>query len=227
MLSFICTDSLIHRLDARLKILALLLLSSTLLIKSNPTASLLILTLTLIVYIVSKIPLTQLILELKITSIFVILPLLIHILTGERNLLLGMLSSLTLLNLFLLNFIVIHTTEIKQITQALLFFKLPKKLVFALSISLHFIPIMQKRFEMMHIAQTLRGYKLNVLASPIPLLVPMLHFSFKKSKELALSLDCRGFDENSIQIESELKMRRIDYISLVLLFALLFLVFSL
>jgi energy-coupling factor transporter transmembrane protein EcfT len=86
---------------------------------------------------------------------------------------------------------------------------------------------MQKRFEMMRIAQTLRGYKLNFLTSPIPLLIPMLHFSFKKSKELALSLDCRGFDEGSIQLESELKMRGMDYVSLVLLFILLLLMLAL
>ena len=228
MLKYIEVKSLIHELDARVKILALLLFSSLLLIRFNLIVLISLSIVILIIHTLSHIPPNQIIKDLKAMSIFILLPIPFNALTFRSSWISsGISSSITLFDLFLLAFTFIYTTKIKQITQALLFFRLPKKLTFALSTSFHFIPIIQNRFEKIRIAQIFRGHKLKGPLSPIPLIMPLLHFSFKKSKELALSLDSRGFDPDNIKIESQLKMRSADYLSLLFLVLLVLFSFSL
>lgn len=84
---------------------------------------------------------------------------------------------------------------------------------------------MQQELDRIRISQAVRGYEPAPLSIPLPLVVPLLHSSLKRSMELAISLESRGFDSENIHIPMELELHAMDYFLLILLPALLFLAF--
>jgi energy-coupling factor transport system permease protein len=226
MIALIPKDSPIHKVDARVKILYLLFILFILITKQSFEILIALSLTTMMLYLLSGIPITQPLKDLGKGWIFVVLPILLHwLINPQVGIYLGVLSSLSLLNMLLISLLNMYTTEIKSILQALIFFKVPSELAFMLAISIRFLPLMQEELNRIRISQALRGYELCPFSLPIPLIVPLLHSSLRRAMELAISLESRGFDPENIHVAVELELGATDYLLLLLLPLLLFLIF--
>lgn len=141
MIAFIPRESPLHRVDARVKVLYLVFILFLLLSRQNVEILLVCSLVTLLLYLLSKIPLTQPAKDLGRGWLFVFLPILLHLLINpQTGVYSGIISSLFLLNILLISLLNVYTTEIKSLLQALIFFKVPGELAFMLTISLRFLP---------------------------------------------------------------------------------------
>jgi len=226
MIAFIPGNSLVHRTDARVKIIYLVFLLFILVTKQNLGVLVVMSLITLLLYQLSDIPLSQPCRDLGRGWLFIVIPILLHLLINpQTGIYRGVAVSLFLLNIILISLLDLYTTEISSILQALVFFKFPSELAFTLMISIRFLPLMQEELNRIRVSQALRGYGLTPLSLPIPLIVPLLHSSLKRAMELAVSLESRGFDPENIHVAVELKLAAMDYLFLLLLpflFSLLF-----
>jgi len=104
------------------------------------------------------------------------------------------LSSLRILSLSSLVFLLINTTELGLILKALSF--LPKQISYILSLSLGMIPQLSKEIKQISIAQQARGHKKNwnIFKSYLPLLLPLFTKSFIRAEQISISMQARGFD---------------------------------
>jgi energy-coupling factor transporter transmembrane protein EcfT len=111
----------------------------------------------------------------------------------REGLILGFLSSLRILSLSSLIFLLIYTTQFNLIIKALSFF--PQKISFVLSLSLGMIPQLAKEIKQVSVAQQARGHRINwnIFKSYLPLILPLLTKSFIRSEQIAISLQARGF----------------------------------
>ncbi len=126
----------------------------------------------------------------------------------------GIINSAILLSALTMPVLFILTTERKAIVAALRFFKLPPSTAFSLALSLHFLPVFEKKFDLVRVAQSSRGYSGK---NPIPLAVPLMHSVLRKTKSLSTSLDARAFDPDRIPMPYDLKMKTMDWFALLVL----------
>jgi energy-coupling factor transport system permease protein len=225
VIAYIPGNSPVHKADARVKIMYLAFFLLILVTKDSLEVILPFSLVTLLLYYISKIPLSQPVRDLGNGWLLFLLPILLHLLVNPAlGLYYGIVSSLFLLNIILVSLLNIYTSEIKSLLQALVFLKVPSELAFMLVISLRFLPLMQEQLTKIRVSQALRGYELKPFSLPIPLIVPMMHSSLKRAMQLAISLESRGFDSEHINIAMELQLTKMDY---MLLFMLPLMVFAL
>ena len=129
---------------------------------------------------------------LKPLFIAVIIVFIIQLLTKE-GLIISILSSLRILSLSSLVFLLIHTTKLNFIIQALSFF--PPQISYVLSLSLGMIPQLTKEVKQIAIAQQARGHKKNwnIFKSYLPILLPLFTKSFIRAEQISISMQARGF----------------------------------
>jgi len=103
-------------------------------------------------------------------------------------------SSLRILSLSSLVFLLINTTELSLIMKALNF--LPKQISYILSLSFGMIPQLSKEIKQITIAQQARGHKINwnIFKSYLPILLPLFTKSFIRAEQVSISMQTRGFD---------------------------------
>ncbi len=136
---------------------------------------------------------------LKPLFIAVIIVFIIQLLTfngsgfSQEGLIFGILSSLRILSLSSLIFLLIYTTQLSFIIKALNF--LPIQISYILSLSLGMIPQLTREMKQIIIAQQARGHRLNwnIFKSYLPILLPIFTKSFIRSEQIAISLQARGF----------------------------------
>jgi energy-coupling factor transporter transmembrane protein EcfT len=226
MIAFIPKNSPIHGIDARVKILYLILLVLILIIKESIPVLIAFSLMTLLLYILSNISLAKPLRDLGAAWTFVLLSIPLQLLINpQTGIYLGILSSVFTLNVILLSLLMIYTTEVKSILQALVFFKVPSELAFVLTVSIRFLPVMQERLDKIRISQAVRSYEPAPFSIPIPIIVPLLHSSLRRAMELAISLESRGFDPENIHTEIDLRLNPVDYLLLLLIPPLLYMVF--
>lgn len=104
------------------------------------------------------------------------------------------LSSLRILSLSSLVFLLINTTQLSLIMKALSF--LPKQISYILSLSLGMIPQLSKEVKQITIAQQARGHKINwnIFKSYLPVILPLFTKSFIRAEQISISMQARGFD---------------------------------
>jgi len=97
-------------------------------------------------------------------------------------------SGLKILNLSLLVFYYTTTHSSSQISQAFSFLPRSGRLILTLTFSL--IPLILKEAKTILFLQKSRGYHSH---NPLPLIIPLLHRTFTRSEQIALSLTSRGY----------------------------------
>lgn len=108
--------------------------------------------------------------------------------TFSVRLLQGFTAAIKILSLSLLVFLYTATTSITQISRAFNF--LPKTFNFMLTITLSLIPVIFQEAKTIILLQKSRGYhNLN----PLPIIIPLLHRTLKRSEQIALTMTTRGY----------------------------------
>jgi len=97
-------------------------------------------------------------------------------------------AAIKILSLSLLVFLYTATTSINQISQTLNF--LPKTFNFMLTITFSLIPVIFQEAKTIILLQKCRGYK-NL--NPLPIIIPLLHRTLKRSEQIALTMTSRGY----------------------------------
>lgn len=92
-------------------------------------------------------------------------------------------SGLRIANLSLLVFVYTETTSTREISQVFKF--LPAGLALAFTLALNLIPIILREAQNIRLIQISRGKKFN---QPLPLIIPLLHRTFRRSQQLAIIL---------------------------------------
>jgi energy-coupling factor transporter transmembrane protein EcfT len=115
-----------------------------------------------------------------------LLPVLIFILIGQTifgDFAVGLATTLKIINLSLLVFIYSSFTPVSEISQTFAFLGPNAKLLITLTFSL--VPIIIKEWQAISLVQKARGAK---SLNPLPVIVPLLHRTFRRAEQLTLVL---------------------------------------
>lgn len=229
------TDSIIHRLDPRLKIIATLIFIISIFIFTNPYVYLLCTCFLLCMIVMSKVPFRFMVRGMKpIFSLLVITIVFNMFLTpGEtiysiwklhitrEGLRTAIYMGYRLIVLILGSSLMTLTTTPNQLTDGLESVMNPLKIVkvpvhemaMMMSIALRFIPILMDETDKIIKAQTARGAHFddkNLIKrakSVIPVLIPLFVSAFRRANDLAMAMEARCYRGG----EGRTKMKPLKY----------------
>ncbi|WP_108671988.1 energy-coupling factor transporter transmembrane component T family protein [Peribacillus acanthi] len=219
---YVPSESVIHRLDPRSKLLLVFFFVCIVFLANNAVTYGILGIFTIIILLLSKIPLRFLINGLKPILWLILFTFLLHVFfTKEGELLYkfgwleiyaggirqGIFISMRFTFLILVTSLLTLTTTpisitdgMEQLLNPLKKWKLPvHELALMMSISLRFIPTLMQETDKIMKAQAARGVDFTSgpikerVQSIVPLLVPLFVNSFKRAEELAIAMEARGY----------------------------------
>lgn len=219
---YIPGDSLIHRLDARAKLIFVFLFIAVVFIANNWITYGILVLFTFLIIRMSKIRLYFLINGLKPVVFLIIFTFLLHIIFTREGALIfewkfikiyeeglkqGIFISIRFFVLVILTSILTLTTTPISITDALEIllnplkkWKLPvHELALMMSISLRFIPTLMDETDKIMKTQMARGSDMTSgsmkerMNAIVPLLIPLFVSAFKRAEDLATAMEVRGY----------------------------------
>ncbi|MEE9323448.1 MAG: energy-coupling factor transporter transmembrane component T [Candidatus Aenigmarchaeota archaeon] len=228
MLAYHKGQSTFHQLDPRTKLFFFVFLSILCLLSVNTYYLLTIFVFVFLVFLANRLPFR----ELKdFSKIFIILSILVIIIQGffyplGQTALYRILDfTLTLegvvfgigisFRLFILLFavsILMLTNRPKEMMESLGNF-LPKDLAFSLTTAFRFIPIFQSEIKTIMISQESRGLRKRgpkKITAYFPIIVPLFAKALTRARNLAVSVESRGFGKGKTKYD--LKMKTKDWL---------------
>lgn len=239
------TNSIIHKLDARIKICITFLFLTFIFISNNFFANLISLTFLTLVIIISKIPLKIIIKSLKpLTFIFLLTFIFNLFFTPEGDIFFkigffkityqGIFYSIKivfrLILLFIASSILTFTTTTIEFSDAIENLLSPlKKIKFPaheismmITISLRFIPTIYEELDKIKKAQMSRGVDFETgsiikrAKAFIPILIPLFISAFKRADELATAMEVRCYRGDINRTKMKIfQLKKIDYIAII------------
>lgn len=233
-------NSLIHRLDPRVKIIILLLFISTIFIVDTPLTYGVLCAFSLAAIAASRVPVRMVLTSLKPLWWILLFTFLIHLLMTDGEVLWKVgfftvtkegirqaaLISIRLILLIFLSSLLTLTTSPIALTDGLERLLAPFKrvglpaheLAMMMTIALRFIPTLLEETDRIMKAQTARGadfHSGNVarrVRNMIPLLVPLFISAFRRADDLATAMEARCYrgGENRTRMRA-LAITRVDY----------------
>lgn len=228
---YIERDSLMHRLDPRVKIFSSLLGIVAVVLFNSPSALLVIfLSLVISLRFLAKItlneqwkvlkPLTPLMVITMVIWPFILKPPLFGLFVG-----LG--YALRLGSLALITFSLLLTTKQRDLILGFIKLKMPYEIGLTLTIALRYIPTLYALTLTIMDAQKSRGLELEKgsflkrAKNTVPVLVPLIISSIKTAHELSIALESRAFGAGKKRtFLYEIRMGKKDYIALLLVLLL-------
>jgi len=214
-------DSLLHRLDPRTKLVCTLLLITGIFLAEHYLAYLAVVTFSILVVALSKVPPTLYLRSLRPLWLIIIFTIGIHILTTPGTLLYklgpvaitqegfsrGFLLSVRLVLLIVISSALTFTTSpialtdgIERLLSPLQRIGVPAhELAMMMTIALRFIPTLLEETDRIIKAQTARGADfssggiLKRAKSLVPVLVPLFISAFRRADELAVAMEARCY----------------------------------
>ncbi len=243
------TDSLVHRLDPRIKILILIAYVVFIFVAQNFYAFLALEVFLIAIIICARIPFIDMLKSMKgilfIVIVTVILNLFFYqgqtqtvvfwIITKEA-LIFSAFMALRLITLVMASVLLTFTTTpvaltdgIESLLSPLKYIKFPvHELALVMSIALRFIPILMNEADRIIMSQKARGADfesgniINRAKAMIPVLIPLLISAFRRAEELGDAMDSRCYSSSAVRTKyKKLKLKLGDLIS-VLISAIVF-----
>ena len=239
---YVDNGSVLTKIDARFKLVAMLVLVFLTFLDFNILAYLAYFIGIVLITLLGKISLKPIVSFFKGMWIVILIMLIINVLTGDSNLFLsvgrvnlyldGVIDTvyivLRLLNLILLSNILTSSTNPSELTYAIEFYLKPLRLAnvdvheiaLMMSIAIRFVPTLMEEADKIMKAQTSRGatfskgkYK-DKIKSMVSLIVPLFVSCFEKSDDLSEAMIVKGYGigERSIYIRE--KHQFVDYVSI-------------
>lgn len=224
MLKYSEGESIFHGLDPRTKLFFFLFISTLSLISTGILYLSSLFAFILFIFLVNRLPFS----EIKgFSKFFVILSVFVVIFQGFfyplgkttlfqipmtlEGITFGFAISLRLFAILFSLSILMLTTKQKKLLEALGNF-LPKDLAFSLTTAFRFIPILEEETKAIVISQEARGLRkkgARKLTVYFPIIVPLFVKALTRAKNLALSVESRGFGRG--RIKYNLKMKTKDW----------------
>ena len=225
MLRYSNGEGFLHELDPRTKLSFFFFISTLSLLSTNMIYLSSLFVFTLSVFLISRLSFK----EIKgFSKFFVILSVFVVIFQGFfyplgktafspipltlEGLAFGFAISLRLFTILFSLSILMLTTKQKNLLEALGNF-IPKDFALSLTTAFRFIPIMEEETKTIIISQEARGLRKKgsrKLTAYFPILVPLLAKALTRARNLAISVESRGFGK--VRTKYELKMKTKDWL---------------
>ena len=200
MLEYSRKKSMVHTLDARLKLALLFLFMAAQVFAPLSVAPIFFLA-TLAIYALASLDFFDVVSHRRSLLLIPFVPAIIRVLfeggavqiagfalpAGIYN---GALNFIFLLSLVYTPLLFALTTAPSQISGALRWYGMPKRYAFIFSVAFVSVAYIQQKAKRTLAAQRARGCSRNALA----LMLPVLHSCFRRARTMALSMASRGFD---------------------------------
>ena len=236
-------DSFLHRLDARVKILMLLILLIEVFVFTSAPVYLLMTGITFLLIMTSKVPVRMVLRSLKPLWWIILFTFVLHLFSHpgreiyriwqfvitQEGVEQGALISVRLMLLIILSTLLTFTTSPLKLTDALESLLSPFKrlglpaheLAMMMTIALRFIPTLISETDKIMKAQQSRGADfvtgsiLSRLKNMVPILVPLFLSAFRRADDLALAMEARCYrgGEGRTRMK-EMKLGRLDYVAI-------------
>jgi len=236
-------DSFLHRMDARVKILLLLILLIEVFVFTSAPVYLLMTGITFLLIMISKVPLRMVLRSLKPLWWIILFTFVLHLFSHpgreiyriwqfvitQEGVEQGALISVRLMLLIILSTLLTFTTSPLKLTDALESLLSPFKrlglpaheLAMMMTIALRFIPTLISETDKIMKAQQSRGADfvtgsiMSRLKNMVPILVPLFLSAFRRADDLALAMEARCYrgGEGRTRMK-EMKLARLDYVAI-------------
>ena len=240
---FYNVDSVIHRLDPRVKIVFAFVFVLTLFFDKNPMLFIMALAILALYIGLSKVPLRFILRGTKMLAFIIVLTGMMNLITvkgakvifewqfvriTEAGVSAAVYTTLRLILMIIGSSMMTYTTTPKDLTEGLeKMLGWMKKLgipvhefAMIMSIALRFVPVIVEELDKIMKAQMARGIDFNEgnllvrLRKLIPILIPLIVSAMKRSHELALAMDARCYHGGEGRTKMKpLAYRRRDYIA--------------
>lgn len=236
-------NSLLHKLDARMKIILTLFLIISIFICKNIVSLAAMILATLIIVAISKIPPKTILKSIKPLTIIILITALLNLFYGKGDALvqLGRLKitldgietavfmAVRIIILVVISSLLTYTTSPTELTDALERLFKPLKLLkvdvhsiaMTMTIALRFIPTLVEEIDKIMSAQKSRGADMDSgglisrAKALVPVLIPLFVSSFRRANELAYAMECRCYRGGEGRTKMKvMKMSSRDYFSL-------------
>ena len=236
-------NSVIHKLDSRLKILLVIAGIIALFVVSNIFTLMLFMLVILFLYKFAKISLRLIFKSVKPLLFIIIFTSIINIFFTEghiifefgifkiskEGIILSLMLILRILNMVMFSSLLTYTTSPIELTYALEklmkpleFFKVPVSEIYMMkTISLRFVPTLIQEIDKIILAQKSRGAKLDTgnviqkIKSFIPIIIPLFVSAFRAADDLAISMECRCYNSGKGRTSmKQLKIQKSDVLVL-------------
>jgi len=236
-------DSFLHRMDARVKILLLLILLIEVFAFTSAPVYLVMTVITFLMIMISKVPMRMVLRSLKPLWWIILFTFVLHLFSHpgkeiyriwqfvitQEGVEQGALISVRLMLLIVLSTLLTFTTSPLKLTDALESLLSPFKrlglpaheLAMMMTIALRFIPTLISETDKIMKAQQSRGADfvtgsiMSRLKNMVPILVPLFLSAFRRADDLALAMEARCYrgGEGRTRMK-EMKLGRLDYVAI-------------
>ena len=236
-------DSFLHRMDARVKILLLLILLIEVFVFTSAPVYLLMTGITFLLIMTSKVPVRMVLRSLKPLWWIILFTFVLHLFSHpgreiyriwqfvitQEGVEQGALISVRLMLLIILSTLLTFTTSPLKLTDALESLLSPFKrlglpaheLAMMMTIALRFIPTLISETDKIMKAQQSRGADfvtgsiMSRLKNMVPILVPLFLSAFRRADDLALAMEARCYRGGEGRTcMKEMKLGRLDYVAI-------------
>lgn len=236
-------NSIVHKLDPRMKIILIFLLIVSIFICKNIAGLGAIILFSVILVLISKIPFKTVLKSIKPLVVIILLTAVLNIFYGKGDALvqLGKLKitadgietavfmAVRIITLVVISSLLTYTTSPTELTDALERLLKPLKLIkidvhsiaMTMTIALRFIPTLIEEIEKIMSAQKSRGADLESgslihrAKALIPVLIPLFVSAFRRAGELAYAMECRCYHGGEGRTKMKvMKLTSRDFLSL-------------
>ena len=237
-------DSVIHRLDPRVKILSLIAYIVLIFCTFNFISLALMAAVVLLIVLLSKVPLKMYLKSLKVIIVIVVITSMLNLLygSGEPIFQWGLIKvtwegiknaifvCVRIICLILFSSVLTFTTSPTDLTDALerlmkpltIFHVKVHEIAMMMTIALRFVPTLLEETDKSMAAQKARGADMESgslitrIKALVPILVPLFVSAFRRAYELAVAMECRCYRGG----EGRTRMKQLhlagrDYISMI------------
>lgn len=236
-------NSIVHKLDPRMKIILIFLLIVSIFLCKNIAGLGAIILFSVILVLISKIPFKTVLKSIKPLVVIILLTAVLNIFYGKGDALvqLGKLKitadgietavfmAVRIITLVVISSLLTYTTSPTELTDALERLLKPLKLIkfdvhsiaMTMTIALRFIPTLIEEIEKIMSAQKSRGADLESgslihrAKALIPVLIPLFVSAFRRAGELAYAMECRCYHGGEGRTKMKvMKLSARDFLSL-------------
>lgn len=237
-------DSVIHRLDPRVKILSLIAYIVLIFCTFNFASLAFLAAIVILIVLLSKVPLKMYLKSLKVIIVIVAITSLLNLFygTGEPIFQWGFIKvtwdgvknaifvCVRIICLILFSSVLTFTTSPTDLTDALerlmkpltIFHIKVHEIAMMMTIALRFVPTLLEETDKIMAAQKARGADMESgglitrIKALVPILVPLFVSAFRRAYELAVAMECRCYrgGEGRTRMK-QLRLAKRDYISIV------------
>ena len=218
---FFPSNSIIHRIDPRVKICLLFAMMILIFIIDNEASYAILMTFVMVITTISQVPITTVLKSLKPLMWIIIFTFLVHLVSNDGEILYkigpfnitdegiakGVLISLRLMLLIVLSSLLTFTTSPLKLTDAMEKLLSPfsrfgisaHELAMMMTIALRFIPTLLEETDKIIKAQSARGVDFergNLFRRAkaiVPILVPLFMSAFRRADDLAMAMEARCY----------------------------------